>query len=193
MALVGVEHLRVQAEGPQRPYAADAEHDLLAEPVLLVAAVQPVGDRDRLGRVARGRSCRAGTARMRPTSTRHTPDLHLDVGEIDGDLHTGRLRAERRGIDAGVRLLLPAVGVEVLVEVPLGVQQPDADERHAEVGRRLQMVAGEHAEPAGVLRERLGDAELGREVGDEVERRARRSGLRRSRPTVSRTSGPIRR
>ena len=110
------------------------------------------------------------------------PDLHLDVGEIDGDLHAGRLRAEGRGIDAGVRLLLPAVGVEVLVEVPLGVQQPDADERHAEVGRRLQMVAGEHPEPAGVLRERLGDAELGREVGDEIERRALApSGLRRSR------------
>ena len=56
------------------------------------------------------------------------------------------------------------------MEVALGVQQTDADERHAEVGGRLQVVAGEHPEPAGVLRERLGDAELGREVGDEVER-----------------------
>ena len=56
------------------------------------------------------------------------------------------------------------------MEVALGVQQADADERHAEVGRRLQVIAGEHAEPAGVLRERLGDPELGREVRDEVER-----------------------
>ena len=100
------------------------------------------------------------------------PDLHLDVGEIDGDLHARSAARRAPGVDAGVRLLLPAVGVEVLVEVPLGVQQPDADERHAEVGRRLQMVAGEHPEPTGVLRERLGDAELGREVGDEIERRA---------------------
>ena len=98
------------------------------------------------------------------------PDLHVDAGEIDDDLHPGRLHAERRRVDAGVGLLLPAVGVEVLMEVALGVQQPDADEWHAEVGGRLQVVAGEHPEPAGVLRERLGDAELGREVGDEVER-----------------------
>ncbi len=56
------------------------------------------------------------------------------------------------------------------MEVALGVQQPDADEGDAEVGGRLQVIAGEHAEPARVLRERLGDAELGGEVGDEVER-----------------------
>ena len=42
VALVGVEHLGMQAERPQGPDAADAEHDLLAEPVLLVAAVEPV-------------------------------------------------------------------------------------------------------------------------------------------------------
>ncbi len=169
VALVGVEHLRMQVERPQGPDAADAEHDLLAEPVLLVAAVEPVRDGDRLGWVP-------GNVRVEQVQTDppHVdpphPDLHVDAGEIDDDLHAGRLRAERRGVDAGVRLLLPAVGVEVLMEVALGVQQPDADERHAEVGGRLQVIAGEHPEPAGVLRERLGDAELGREVGDEIER-----------------------
>ena len=47
MAFVGVEHLRVDVERSQRPNAADPEHDLLAETVLLVAAVEAVGDRDR--------------------------------------------------------------------------------------------------------------------------------------------------
>ena len=69
-------------------------------------------------------------------------------------------------IEVGVILLLPALGVEALAEVALGVQQADADERDAEVGRRLEVVTGEDAETTRVLGERLGDAELGREVGD---------------------------
>ncbi len=46
------------------------------------------------------------------------------------------------------------------------VEQADADERHAEVAGRLEVVAGQHTEATGVLGERLGDAELGGEVGD---------------------------
>ena len=44
VALVGVEHLGVDAERVERPHAADAEEDLLAQAVLGVAAVEPVGD-----------------------------------------------------------------------------------------------------------------------------------------------------
>ena len=44
VALVGVEHLGVDAERLEGPDAADAEEDLLAEAVLDVAAVEPVGD-----------------------------------------------------------------------------------------------------------------------------------------------------
>ena len=49
VALVGVEHLRRRrpgggAVGPDRPHAADAEQHLLLQPVLLAAAVEPVGD-----------------------------------------------------------------------------------------------------------------------------------------------------
>ena len=45
VALVGVEDLRLVAELLEGPHAADAEQDLLAEPVLGVAAVEAVGDR----------------------------------------------------------------------------------------------------------------------------------------------------
>jgi hypothetical protein len=67
------------------------------------------------------------------------------------DVDAGRHDAERVGVDALVALALPSVGIELLVEVALGVQQADADERDTEVGTRLQVVAGEHAEAAGVL------------------------------------------
>ena len=66
----------------------------------------------------------------------------------------------------GVALLLPAVHGEVLAEVALAVHQADADERQAEVAGALQVVAGQHAEAAGVDRHALVQAELGAEVGD---------------------------
>ncbi|GAA3083290.1 hypothetical protein GCM10020254_29620 [Streptomyces goshikiensis] len=46
------------------------------------------------------------------------------------------------------------------------VQQPDADERDAEVAGGLEVVPGEDAEAAGVLGKGGGDAEFRGEVGD---------------------------
>ena len=51
VALVGVEDLRVDAERVERPHPTDAEQDLLAEPMLDVAAVETVGDATLLGGV----------------------------------------------------------------------------------------------------------------------------------------------
>ena len=44
VALVGVEDLGLGADGVEGPHAADAEQDLLADPVLGAAAVEAVGD-----------------------------------------------------------------------------------------------------------------------------------------------------
>jgi len=56
------------------------------------------------------------------------------------------------------------------------VQQADADQRHAEVAARLEVIPGEYAQAAGVLRERGGDAVLRREVSH----RGRRPGKLRA-------------
>ena len=81
-----------------------------------------------------------------------------------------RVRAMAYGVEVGEPLLLHAVDGQLLAEVAVAVEEPDADEGDAEVARRLQVVAGQHAEAAGVLRQRLGDAELRREVGDQPQR-----------------------
>ena len=171
VALVRVEHVGLEAEGAQGAHAADAEHDLLAQAVVLVAAVEAVGDGDAVGGVALD----VGVEHVqRDAPDVGAPHVGLDrvAGEVDGDLDAGVGEAERLRREVGDALLLPAVGVEALAEVALGVQQADGDERHAEVRRRLEVVAGEHAEAAGVLRHGLADAELGREVGDLAQRRA---------------------
>ena len=66
----------------------------------------------------------------------------------------------------GVGVLLEAVRVHRLAEVAGAVEEPHPHERHAQVARRLAVVAGEDAEAAGVDAERLVDPELHREVGD---------------------------
>ena len=52
------------------------------------------------------------------------------------------------------------------MEIALRIHEADADERHAEVAGFLAVIAGQHAEAAGVDRQRLMQRELGGEVGD---------------------------
>ena len=171
VALVGVEHLGVDAERVEGAHAADAEEDLLAEAVLGLAAVEPVGDGAQVGGVLLD----VGVEQVQ----RHPTDLGLPhagherrAGQVDLD---GDPVARREGhgvrVEVGVALLLPAVGGQRLAEVAVPVEEADADQRHAEVAARLEVVAGQHAEAAGVLGERLGDPELGGEVGDGLQRR----------------------
>ncbi len=167
--LVHVEHLRIDAERPQRPNPADAEDDLLAQPVVRVPAVQAVGDLDPVGRVLGEVGVEQVQRDLADVGPPH-PRPYRVAGEIDRHREAGVGEPERLGVHVEGLLLLPAVGVELLVEVALGVQQADPDERHTEIGRRLEVVTGEHAEAARVLRERLGDAELGREVRHRGER-----------------------
>ena len=52
------------------------------------------------------------------------------------------------------------------MEVGLAVEEADAGQRKSMVTGRFQMVAGQNAKSASVDRQTLGQAELGREVGD---------------------------
>ena len=140
--------------------------------MILVAAVEPVGD------AALGRRVLLDVAVEQ--QQRHPADLGPpDVGvqraalgqrhrDDDGRAVGLAEQLDRQAVrvQGGVVLELPAVGRQPLLEVAGPVEQPHADQRDAEVGGGLQVVAGEDAETAGVLRQHLGDAELCAEVGD---------------------------
>ena len=153
VALVHVPHRRVDAEGPQGADAADAVHDLLAQAHLAAAHVENAGDRP-VGRVVQRD---VGVEHQH----RHEADLHLPhrrvddaAGEVDGhgeDTAARGLHREHRQageVVVGVRVLLEAVRVDRLAEVAGAVEEAHADEGHAEVARRLAVVAGEDAEAA---------------------------------------------
>jgi hypothetical protein len=165
VALVGVEHLRLDAEGAQGPDPADPEQDLLAQPVLASAAVQAVGD----GPLGGGVLVDVGVEQQqRRPADLGPPHLGVEhgVGQVDGDEQGTPVAAEDQlerqlvGVERRIGLLLAAVGGEGLAEVAGAVEEADADHGHAEVAGRLQVVAGEHAEPARVLGKDLADAEL---------------------------------
>ena len=141
----------------ERADAADAEEQLLPDPVLAVAAVERVGEPVDLQQVERYR------ADVLP------PDGCLDrlVGELDRHRHGLAHQADGVRVDALVVLGLAALGVDLLPEVAAAVEQADADERDPELGRGLQMVAGEDAEAARVDRQPLVQPELHAEVRDE--------------------------
>ncbi len=193
MALVGVEHLRLRRARdpcvhPQRPHAAHPQQQLLAQPVLGRPAIQPVRDQP----VRLGVLLEVGVEQQQrhPAHGRH-PDPGQQVravGHPDRDRgpRAVRLVQERQRqpvrVEHRVALLLPALPRQGLLEVAVPVQQADAHDRHPEVAGRLQVVAREDAQAAGVLRQHRRDPELRGEVGDRG--RPRRLRRRRARPLV---------
>ena len=92
MALVQVEDRRLEPEPAQHADAADAEQDLLPQPVLPVAAVERVGD----GPLRVALDVRVDQVEGRPPDSR-APDreLHRDeVAVVVGELHHGSHRHE---------------------------------------------------------------------------------------------------
>ncbi len=109
---------------------------------------------------------------MRPTSGAPHLGVQRAPGELDADPHAFAERDRHRiRVEIGVALLLPSVVRQALTEVAVAVEQTDADERKAEIARRLQVVAREHAETTRILGEGLADTELGREVADQTQGR----------------------
>ena len=83
------------------------------------------------------------------------PLLLLDsyVEANEADLHGPAVVAQQRqgqpvGVQRGVVLLLPALQAQALREVARPVEEPDAEDRHAEVGGGLQEVACQDAQAA---------------------------------------------
>jgi hypothetical protein len=169
--LVHVADRRREPDGGERVDAADAEHDLLPDAELLVAAVKGPGD--------------VPVGHLVPFEVRieqeqgDAPDLHLPelrddlalgVGDLDGEaLAVGahdRQDGQAVPVVDRVTLRLQAVVVQKLAEVPLRVREPDAHERKPEVAGRLEVVAREDTEAAGVDGQRFVQAVLHREVGD---------------------------
>ena len=161
------------AEPPHSTDPADAEQQFLVQPVVAATAVQPVGH------LAQGRLVLLDVGveqQQRHPAHLGQPDLGGErgtAGQAHGDPdrlaravgaipQEGKRQAVR--VPGRVALGLPAGRGQRLGEVPVPVQQAHADQRHAQVAAGLEMIAGQDAQAAGVLRESSCQAELRRKI-----------------------------
>ncbi len=162
---VQVDDARHDAKRAERLDATDTEKQLLPDSNAFVPAVQTRGELAIL---------RAVPLDVRIEQQQHVaadcdpPDACRNWSRSRFDLHDERRTLDQRGaqrqmaaVHVDVVLVLPSVAIEPLPEVSLVVIEADPDERDAEVRCALEVVPGEHAEAAGVDRNRLVEAELG--------------------------------
>src|SRR6266545_1130974 len=172
MSLVQMVNARLNAQRLERATAADAQHHLLLQSHLGVAAVKLKGD----SLIGRGVLLDVRIEQVERDATHlRAPDLRGDFAAGILDFDDQRLAVtvafERQRqvvkIVVPVFLLLPPGFVQVLSKVSLLVKQSDGDERHAQIARRFQMTPGENAQTASENRKTICDAEFGREISDQ--------------------------
>ena len=138
MSFVHVGRGDFYAESGESPDAADAEDNLLANPRFLIAAVEGGSDRSVFGGVFGDVGIEKIEARPADLDL---PDrrLHQPSGQFDRDEYGGAVGIaallDRHVVPVVLRigLLLETVGVQVLFEVALAIQEADADEGQAQI------------------------------------------------------------
>ena len=169
MPLVDVVHARLDADLLQKLHSAHAEEDLLLDPDPRVVRVKAGGDFAVLHRIA----LHVGVEQVE----RYPPHLDFpDIGEkgpsrkLEGDLDVvapvvpNDLNRHVRKIVFRIIRDLPAILVDALVKIAALVKQAHSHHRDFQVARRLQEIAREDAQPAGIDREALVNPEFGRKV-----------------------------
>ncbi len=76
-----------------------------------------------------------------------------------------RLGRSVRKIIIRIRFLLPPVGVEILTEITLVIQQPAADQRKSKITGGFQMIARQNPQPPAVNRKTVSQTEFRGKIG----------------------------
>ena len=164
---VHVKHGGGQVQRLQRPHAANAQHDLLADAHFRIAAVKPAGDLaidrgvlDQIG-IEQIKGDAADSRFPHPAENRVVGQVHPHLTAV-GVLHL--LDGQVVKIQFGIRLLLPAILREILLKISVAIKQAHCHEGHTKLAGTFEMIARKHAQAAGINRQRFVDAELGREI-----------------------------
>ena len=160
----------VVAERSHDAYAADAEDDLLAEPVALVAAVELAGEQPVLlgigGQV--GINEVYGNQVVRDATHLVPPGAQFDVA-----FSYVHVRAGWHFLEVGFRVpnddLFPLVPVlvETLVEIAFAMEKAHRDQGHPEVRGGSHGIAGQASQAAAVGRHLGLQRDLHREIGND--------------------------
>ena len=68
-----------------------------------------------------------------------------------------------------ISFLLPTLRVDALLEIAIAIKQTDSKQRQVQIACRLQMIARQNAQAAGIERQRAMDAELRTKISDGID------------------------
>ena len=92
--------------------------------------------------------------------------LRVSICTVTGWPLVADRRLHGQLVDVGLQIffLLPAALVQALAEISLAVKQPDADQRNVQIRSALDVIARQHAQAAGIDRQRFVHSELGGKI-----------------------------
>jgi hypothetical protein len=169
VSFVQVKNAGRDAQRFQSAQAADAQKQFLMHAHAAVASVQTRGHVAVFGVLP----STSESSRNRSTAANfHAPHFGVDrtMARIDLHYHRPAVGADGRFhgqlIDIGLEILLalPAVAIQALAEISLAIKQADANERDAEIGGALDVIAGQNSEAAGIDGQRFVHAKFGGEI-----------------------------
>ena len=171
MPFIQMAHIGAQIQGIEQAPAADAEHDLLLQPKLGAAAIELAGDATACGVI---RNVIAVEQVQLQAADPDLPGAQPEpvAGHADLQAQPFALRRAHRSdrqlarIVVRVEGLLRALLIDQLAEVALLVEQSHPDHRHPEIARRLELIARDVAQAAGIDWQRLAQHEFHAEVCD---------------------------
>src|SRR5687767_1718246 len=158
-----VERSAIVAERLEHRGAAESEDALLTEAIVVVAAVEAIGEGLIPRRVFRKRRVEQKHRHLVSADALDDVFPGTDANVASLELHRDddvEGLEELFGTPFDRALGLIAFGVDVLLEVAFALQQGDADHRDLEVGRGPEGVSGENAKSAAVRGDRLLEADL---------------------------------
>ena len=178
MPFIQVTDFRLDAERREQSPSTDPQQQFLLQAQLRPTAVQLAGD------AAMGGVIRRVIAVQQVEFHATDPDLPgAQPDRVTGQRNLqpqplAICMAQRRdrqlpGVVVRVKGLLRAILVEHLAKITLLVEQPHADDRHAQIAGGLELVAGHVAQPARVDGQGLAQHEFHTEIGNTAQLRLR--------------------
>ena len=173
MAFIHVPGHRFDAQLLQHQHPAHAQQNFLGDAHLLIAAVEAGRKHARFRGVFR----HVGIQQVGGNTS------HLGDPNPQGDIAVADRHDHRQGLALGIQDLterqlfrvvgnverdLIAVGIDLLGEVGLVIEEAHPHHRQAEVAGRFDMISRQHPQPPGIDRKRFVKTELGREISDDL-------------------------
>ena len=180
VALIEMVHARHDPHRANGLHSADTQHQFLTDANTRVAAIETAGELAIIRLVAFD----IGVEEIEAHATHgHLPDLRKQRARTSVNLHRDRLpvgtqgRFDRQGLNPRLQILLVlvAIDVELLSKISLVIKEPHGHERNPQTAGAFDVVAGEHAQAAGVNWHRFVNPELSRKIDDRL--RAEHAGV----------------